>query len=47
MSLLERSLLLVITEHTKISPKDIEDYEEFIWKPSIESIKGPSNITRT
>jgi hypothetical protein len=37
----ERSLLLVITEHTKISPKDIEDYEEFIWKPKIESIKRP------
>ena len=37
----ERSLLLVITEHTKISPKDIEDYREFIWKPRIDSIKRP------
>ena len=37
----ERSLLLVITEHTKISPKDIEDYKEFIWKPKIDSIKRP------
>ena len=37
----ERSLLLVITEHTKISPKDIEDFREFIWKPRIESIKRP------
>jgi hypothetical protein len=37
----ERSLLLVITEQTKISPKDIEDYKEFIWKPKIDSIKRP------
>ena len=37
----ERSLLLVITEHTKIIPKDIEDFREFIWKPRIESIKRP------
>jgi hypothetical protein len=35
----EKSLLLVITEHTKISPKDIEDFREFIWKPKIDSIK--------
>src|SRR5215203_5674599 len=37
----ERSLLLVITEHTKISPKDIEDFREYIWKPRIDSIKRP------
>jgi hypothetical protein len=37
----ERSLLLVITEYTKISPKDIEDYREYIWKPTIDSIKRP------
>ena len=37
----ERSLLLVITEYTKISPKDIEDFREYIWKPTIESIKRP------
>ena len=37
----ERSLLLVITEHTKISPKDIEDFREYIWKPKIDSIKRP------
>src|ERR687898_909703 len=37
----ERSLLLVITEHTKISPKDIEDYREYIWKPTVDSIKRP------
>ena len=37
----EKSLLLVITEHTKISPKDIEDFREFIWKPRIDTIKRP------
>jgi hypothetical protein len=37
----EKSLLLVITEYTKISPKDIEDYIEYIWKPTIDSIKRP------
>jgi hypothetical protein len=37
----DKSLLLVITEHTKIDPKDIEDYREFIWKPKIDSIKRP------
>jgi hypothetical protein len=37
----EKSLLLVITEHTKISPKDIEDFREFIWKPKIDTIKRP------
>jgi hypothetical protein len=37
----DRSLLLVITEHTKINPKDVEDYREFIWNPKIDSIKRP------
>jgi hypothetical protein len=37
----DRSLLLVITEYTKINPKDIEDFREFIWKPKIGSIKRP------
>jgi hypothetical protein len=37
----EKSLLLVVTEYTKISPKDIEDYREYIWKPKIDSIKRP------
>src|ERR687891_1119371 len=37
----EKSLLLVITEYTKISPKDVEDYREYIWKPTIDSIKRP------
>jgi hypothetical protein len=38
----EKSLLLVITEHTKISPKDVEDYREYVWKPKIDSIKRPA-----
>ena len=37
----EKSLLLVITEYTKISPKDVEDYREYIWKPTVDSIKRP------
>lgn len=37
----DKSLLLVITEHTRIEPKNIEDYREFIWGPKIESIKRP------
>src|SRR5919109_1864379 len=37
----DRSLLLVVTEYTKINPKDIEDFREFIWKPTIDSIKRP------
>src|ERR687895_1278155 len=37
----EKSLLLVITEYTKISPKDVEDFREYIWKPTIDSIKRP------
>src|SRR5918997_1615847 len=37
----EKSLLLVITEHTKISSKDVEDYREYIWKPRVDSIRRP------
>src|ERR687898_682517 len=37
----EKSLLLVITEYTKISTKDVEDYREYIWKPTVDSIKRP------
>jgi hypothetical protein len=37
----EKSLLLVITEYTKISPRNIEDYREYIWKPKIDLIKRP------
>jgi hypothetical protein len=37
----DKSTLLVVTEHTKIDPKNIEDYREFVWTPKIESIKRP------
>jgi hypothetical protein len=37
----DKSILLVVTEHTKIEPKNIEDYREFVWTPKIESIKRP------
>jgi len=37
----DKSLLLIITEHTKIELKNIEDYREFVWTPKIESIKRP------
>jgi hypothetical protein len=37
----DKSLLLVITEHTKIDAKNVEDYRDFIWTPKIESIKRP------
>lgn len=42
----DKSLLLVITEHTKIEPKNIEDYREFVWAPKIESIKRPVHYIR-
>ena len=37
----DKSVLLVVTEHTKIDPKNVEDYREFVWTPKIESIKRP------
>ena len=37
----DKSLLLVITEHTKIDSKNIEDYRDFIWNPKIDLIKRP------
>jgi hypothetical protein len=37
----DKSLLLVITEHTKIDPKNVEDYSEYIWNPKIDLIKRP------
>ena len=37
----DKSNLLVVIEHTKIEPKNIEDYREFVWTPKIESIKRP------
>ncbi|MDQ6667553.1 MAG: hypothetical protein M3Y53_04905 [Thermoproteota archaeon] len=37
----DKSVLVVVTEHTKIEPKNIEDYREFVWTPKIEAIKRP------
>jgi hypothetical protein len=37
----DKSLLVVITEHTKIDSKNVEDYRDFIWNPKIELIKRP------
>ena len=33
--------MLVVTEYTKISPKDVEDYREYVWKPTVDSIRRP------
>jgi len=37
----DKSLLVVITEHTKIDPKNVEDYREYIWNPKVDLIKRP------
>jgi hypothetical protein len=37
----DRSLLLVITEHTKIDPKNIDDNREYTWVPKIGAINRP------
>ena len=37
----DKSLLLVVTENTKIEAKNVEDYREFVWTPKIESIMRP------
>jgi hypothetical protein len=37
----DKSLLLVLTEHTKIDSNNVEDYRDFVWKLNIESIKRP------
>jgi hypothetical protein len=37
----DKSLLVVITEHTKVDSKDVEDYREYIWNPKIDLIKRP------
>ena len=37
----DRSLLLVITEFTKLKPKNVEDIREYTWVPKINSIKRP------
>jgi hypothetical protein len=42
----DKSLLLVVTEHTMIDSENVEDYRDFIWKPKIESIRRPvRNVT--
>ncbi len=38
---LDRSLLLVITEFTKLDPKNVEDLREYTWVPKIGDIKRP------
>ncbi len=37
----DKLLLVVVTEHTKIEPKNVEDYREFVWTPKIDTIKRP------
>jgi hypothetical protein len=37
----DRSLLLVITEFTKLEPKNVEDTREFTWVPKIGDINRP------
>src|ERR671927_839787 len=37
----DKSLLVVITEHTKIDSKNVEDYRDYIWNPKIDLIKRP------
>ena len=41
----DKSVLLVVTEHTKIEPKNIEDYREFVWTPLFVSIPAYMLIT--
>jgi hypothetical protein len=37
----DRSLLLVITEFTKLNPKNVEDVRDYMWIPKIGSINRP------
>lgn len=37
----DRSLLLVITEFTKLEPKNVEDIHEYTWVPKIGDINRP------
>jgi hypothetical protein len=37
----DRSLLLVITEFTKLNPKNVEDIRDYMWIPKIGSINRP------
>jgi hypothetical protein len=41
----DKSVLLIITENTKIEPRNVEDYREFIWTPKIQSITRPVRNT--
>jgi hypothetical protein len=41
----DKSILLIVTENTKIEPRNVEDYKEFIWTPKIESITRPVRNT--
>ena len=37
----DKSLLLVVTENTKVEAKNVEDYREYVWTPKIYTIKRP------
>ena len=37
----DRSLLLVITEFTKLEPKNVDDIREYTWVPKIGAINRP------
>ena len=37
----DRSLLLVITEFTKLEPKNVEDIRDYTWVPKIGAINRP------
>ncbi|HZD36041.1 MAG TPA: hypothetical protein VE130_12625, partial [Nitrososphaeraceae archaeon] len=37
----DRSLLLVMTEFTKLEPKNVEDIREYTWIPKIGAINRP------
>jgi hypothetical protein len=41
----DKSVLLIVTENTKIEPRNVEDAREFIWTPKIESIVRPVRNT--
>jgi hypothetical protein len=41
----DKSVLLIVTENTKIEPRIVEDYREFVWTPKIESITRPVRNT--
>jgi hypothetical protein len=41
----DKSILLIVTENTKIEPRNVEDYKEFIWTPKIDSITKPVRNT--